>query len=151
MPTITPADALLNATSDLCETLGGDIPRSQYDKGMVDNFIAIINAKAKAHQIDKIPEERAQMEKAQAQRVAADTNKNEDVCLDEEDLEEALPKVDTPAANTRPHVGSGQHTVTREGLMTVVDISGVGYMLTSKAPPQGSSPRSFSARCQPLY
>ena len=56
MPTITPADALLTATSDLRETLEGDIPRSQYNKGMVDKFITVLNAKAKTYQIDKILE-----------------------------------------------------------------------------------------------
>ena len=66
--------------------------------------------------------------------MAADTSKSdEDVCLDEEDLKEALPKADTPAANTRSHVGSGQRSVTQEVLMTVMDISGVGYILTQKS------------------
>ena len=53
MPTITPADALLTATSDLRETLEGDIPRSQYDKGMVNKFIAVLDANAKTYPIDK--------------------------------------------------------------------------------------------------
>ena len=47
MPTITPADVLLTATSDLREALKGDITQSQYNKGMVDKFIATLNANAK--------------------------------------------------------------------------------------------------------
>ena len=47
MPTITPADAILTATRDLQEALEGDIPQSQYNKGMADKFIEILNAKAK--------------------------------------------------------------------------------------------------------
>ena len=89
MPTITTADAILTATKDLQETLEGDIPQSEYDKGMVNKCIEILNVKAKTYQIDKILEQRAQTETAQSQRVTADTNENEDICLDEEDLEEA--------------------------------------------------------------
>ena len=54
MPTITVADAILTATKDLQESLEGDIPQSQYDKGMVDKFIEVLNAKAKTYQIDKV-------------------------------------------------------------------------------------------------
>ena len=126
MPTSTPADALLTATSDLRETPKGNIPRSQYDKGMVNKFIAVLNANAKTYQIDKILEQRARTETAQAQRVAADTNEDEDACLDKEGQKEAQPESDTPAANTRSRVGSGQRSVTQEVLMTVIDISRVG-------------------------
>ena len=52
MPTITPADAIMNATRYLQEAREGDSPQSQYDKGMVDKFIEILNAKAKTYQID---------------------------------------------------------------------------------------------------
>ena len=89
MPTITPADAILTTMKDLQESLKGDIPHSQYDKGMVDKFIEILNAKAKTYQIDKILEQRAQTEAAQSQRVAADTNEDEDICLDDEDIQDA--------------------------------------------------------------
>ena len=47
MPTITPADVLMIATSDLREALEGDIPQSQYKTGMVDKFIATLNTNAK--------------------------------------------------------------------------------------------------------
>ena len=83
MPTITPANALLTATSYRQETLEGDIPRSQYDKGMVNKFIAVLNAKAKTYQVDRILKKRARTETAQAQRVAADSNESEDECLDD--------------------------------------------------------------------
>ena len=59
MPTITPDDAILTATRDLQEALKGDISQSQYNKGMVDKFIAVLSAKAKTYQIDKILEQRA--------------------------------------------------------------------------------------------
>ena len=81
MPTITPADALLTATKDLQEALKGDIPKSQYNKGMVDKFIEILNAKAKTYQIDKILDQRMRTKAAQSQRVGADTNEDEDMCL----------------------------------------------------------------------
>ena len=58
MPTNKPANAILTATRDLQEALEGDIPQSQYDKGMVDKFIEILNAKAKTYQIDKMFEQR---------------------------------------------------------------------------------------------
>ena len=66
------------------------------------------------------------------QRVSADTNEDEDICLDEHDLPETSPEQDTPAAYTRSRLGSGQRTVTQEVLMTVLDISGTGYLLTPK-------------------
>ena len=59
MPTVTPTDAILAATRDLQEALEGDTPQSQYDKGIVDKFIAVLNAKTKTYQIDKILEQRA--------------------------------------------------------------------------------------------
>ena len=110
---------------------------------MVNKFIAVLNANAKTYQIDKTLQERAQPEKAQDERVVADTNKNEDVCLDEEDLEEALLEVDTPAANTRSRVRSGQRSVTQEALTTVLDISGMGYMLTPKITSSRKFPKKF--------
>ena len=64
MPTITPADAILTATSDLPEALKGDIPQSQYDKEMVEKFITVLNANAKTYQINKILQQRAQTDKA---------------------------------------------------------------------------------------
>ena len=143
MPTITPADAILTATKDLQEALEGDIPQSQYNKGMVDKFIEVLNAKAKTYQIDKILEHRARTEAAQSQRVSADTNEDEDICLDEEDLPETSPEQDTPAANTRSRVGSGQCTVTQEVLMTVLGISGTGYLLTPKSTASRKFPKQF--------
>ena len=131
MPTITVADKILTATKDLQESLKGDIPQFQYDKGMVDKFIEVLNAKAKTYQIDKILTQRARTEAAQSQRVAADTNEDEDVCLDDEDIQETPPEPDTPAlpaAKTRSRVGSGQRTVTQEVLMNVLDISSTGYV-----------------------
>ena len=86
MPTITTADAIVTATKDLEETIKGDIPMSQYDKGLVENFMKLLNAKAKSHQIDKILEQRARIEAAQSQRVAANSNEEEDACLDKDDL-----------------------------------------------------------------
>ena len=139
MPTITTADAIMTATKDLQETLKGDTPQSQYDKGMVDKFTEILNAKAKTYQIDKILERRAQKEAAQSQRVSADTNEDEDICLDEEDLPDTSPEQDTPAANKHSRVGSGQRTVTQEVLMTVLDISVTGYLLT----PNSTASRKF--------
>ena len=143
MPTITPADAILTATSDLQEALKGDIPQSQYDKEMVEKFITVLNANAKTYQINKILEQRARTEKAQDQRMAADTTKNEDVCLDEEDLKVALPEADTPAANTSSRVRSGQRAATQEVLMTGLDISGTGYMLTPKSTASRKFPKKF--------
>ena len=55
MPMITPAE---NATRDLHEALKGDIPQSQYDKGMVEKFIVVLNANSKIYQTDKILEQR---------------------------------------------------------------------------------------------
>ena len=74
---------------------------------MVDKFIRILNAKAKIHQIDKILAQRVRTEAAQSQRVAADTNEDKDICLNDEDLQETPSEPDTPVANTRSHVGSG--------------------------------------------
>ena len=74
MPPITTADAILTATKDLTTALEGDIPQSQYDKGMTEKFIEVMNAKAKTYQIDKILESRARNGAAQAQRVAAAAN-----------------------------------------------------------------------------
>ena len=65
------------------------------------------------------------------------------MCLDEEDLEDALPKADTPAANTRSRVRSGQHTGTQEVLMAVIDISGTGYMLTPKSTASKKFPKKL--------
>ena len=56
MPTITTADAILTATRDLQDALKGDIPQSQYEKGWVNKFIKVLNAKEKTYQIDKILE-----------------------------------------------------------------------------------------------
>ena len=122
MLTITTADAILTDSRDLQDSLEGDIPQSQYDKGMVDKFIEVLNANTKTYQIDKILEQRARNETAQAQWVVADTNELEDECLDEETPEEAQPEADSPAANTRSRTGSGQRTVTQEVLFTVMDI-----------------------------
>ena len=58
---------------------------------MVNKFIEVLNAKAKTYQIDKILEQRARTEAAQAQRVVSDTNEVEEECLDEEIHEEAQP------------------------------------------------------------
>ena len=68
------------------------------------------------------------------------------MCLDEEDLKEALPEADTPAANTRSRVGSGQRSGTQEVLMTVMDISGVGYMLTPKSTASRKFPKKFFSK-----
>ena len=54
MPTITPADALLTAAGDLREAIHGGIPQSQYDKGIVDQFMAILNANDKNYQSDSV-------------------------------------------------------------------------------------------------
>ena len=78
--------------------------------------------------------------------MAADSNENEDVCLDKEDLEEALPEADTPAANTRSLVETGQHSVTQEVLMTVLDISGTGYLLTPKSTASRKFPKQFFSK-----
>ena len=59
MPTITTADAILTAARDLQDALDGVFPQSHYDKGIVEKFIEILNAKAKTYQIDKILEHRA--------------------------------------------------------------------------------------------
>ena len=59
MPTITTTNAVLTATKDLTTALEGDIPQSQYDKGMVNKFVEVMNAKAKTYQIDKILAHRA--------------------------------------------------------------------------------------------
>ena len=53
------------------------------------------------------------------------------------------PEQDTPAANTRSRVGSGQRTVTQEVLMTVLDISGTGYLLTPKSTASRKFPKQF--------
>ena len=66
MPTITTADVILTAMKDLQEYLEGDIAWSQYDKGMVDKFIEVLNAKAKTYQVDKIMAQRAHTEAAQS-------------------------------------------------------------------------------------
>ena len=84
MPTITTADAILTATKDLTTALEGDIPQSQYDKGMTEKCIKVMNAKAKTDQTDKILESRARNGAAQPQRVAAAANEDEEVCVDEE-------------------------------------------------------------------
>ena len=110
---------------------------------MVDKFIEILNANAKTYEINKILEQRAQTEAAQSKRVAANTNEDDDICLDDEDLEETQPEADTPAANTRSRVGSGQRTVTQEVLMTVMDISGVSYKLTPKSTASRKFPKQF--------
>ena len=138
MPTITTADALLTATRDLEETIKGDIPMSQYDTNLVTNFMKLLNAKAKTLQIDEILEARATTEAARAQRVATDAEE-EDACLDEEDPQETPPVPDTPAANTRSRAGSGQRTVTQEVMMTMLDISDTGYLLT----PRNTASRKF--------
>ena len=143
MSTITTADAILTATKDLIDALKGDIPQSQYDKGMVDKFIEVLNAKTKTYQIDKILEHRARNAVAQAQRVGADTNEVEDECLDKELQDEAQPEADTPAANTRSRAGSGQRTVNQKVLFTVMDISGVGYELTPKSTASRKFPKRF--------
>ena len=53
---------------------------------MVDKFIKVLNAKAKTYQVDKILAQRARTEAAQSQRVATDSNEEEDACLNKEDL-----------------------------------------------------------------
>ena len=81
-PTITPAGAIMTATSNLCKDVKGDIPCSQYNKGMVHKFIATLNANAKNYQSDSVLQQRGRDAKAKEQRVAATTNKSgEDVCL----------------------------------------------------------------------
>ena len=49
MPTITHTDALLTATGNLRKVLDRNIPQSQYNKGMVDQCMAILNANANAN------------------------------------------------------------------------------------------------------
>ena len=128
---------------DLQESLDGDIPQFQYDKGMVDKFIEVLNAKTKSYQIFKILEQRARTEAAQSQRVATDSNEEENTCLDKEDPQETPPVPDTPATNTRSRVGSGQRTVTQEVLMTVLDISGTGYLLTPRSTASQKFPKKM--------
>ena len=140
---VTPSDALLTAPSDLRKAPEGDIPQSQYDKGIVDKFIATLNANTKTYQIDTILRQRTRTEKPKEQRMAAATGESgEDVCLDESEPEEASPEADTPAANTRSRVGSSPGLVTQEFLMTILDISDMGAMLT----PQITASRKFPAK-----
>ena len=83
MPTIAPADALLTATSDLRKALDGDIPQSQYDKGMVDKFIATLNVNVKNYQNDTVLRQRVHAAKTKEQRVTAATDESgEGVCFD---------------------------------------------------------------------
>ena len=56
MPKITTADAIMTAAKDITDALKGDIPQSQYDKGMTGKFVEVLSAKAKTYQIDKILE-----------------------------------------------------------------------------------------------
>ena len=144
MPTIIHDDALLTATSDLRKALDGDIPQSQYDKGMVDKFIATLNANVKNYQNDTVLRQRVHAAKTKEQRVTAATDESgEDVCFDKLESEEASPEADTPAANTRSRVRSGQRSVTQEALTTVLDISGMGYMLTPKITSSRKFPKKF--------
>ena len=84
-----------------------------------------------------------QTKKAGEQRVAAATEESDqDVCLDESEPEDASRKADTPAANTRSPVGSSPRSVTQEVLMTMLDISGTGAMLT----PKSTASRNFPAK-----
>ena len=143
MPTIIHDDALLTATSDLRKALDGDIPQSQYDKGMVDKFIATLNANVKNYQNDTVLRQRVHAAKTKEQRVTAATDESgEDVCFDKLESEEASPEADTPAANTRSRVGSSPRSVTQEVLMTMLDISGTGAMLT----PQSTKSRKFPSK-----
>ena len=110
MPTITPADAILTATRDLREALKRDIPQSQYDKGMVDQFIATLNANTKNYQSDAVLQQRVHAAMAKEQRVAAATNESgEDVCLNDPESEEVSLKANIPATNTISRVGSSPH------------------------------------------
>ena len=64
MPTITPTDALLTAAGNLREAINGGIPRSQYNKEIFDQFMAILSANAKNCQSDSTLQQRVQIEKA---------------------------------------------------------------------------------------
>ena len=112
MPTLTPAEEILTATSHLHEAPEGDIPQSQYDKGVVDKFIAILNTNAKNHQSDAVLRHRVQTDNVKEQRVAAATvESDENVCLNKSNPNDAPPKEDMPAANTRSRVGSSKRSV----------------------------------------
>ena len=113
MPTITTADAILTATKDLTTVLEGDIPQSQYDKGMTEKFIEVMNAKAKSYQIDKILENRAIKGAVQAQRVAAAASEDDAHVVEEVECELA-PEASGPASRTRSRAGSEQRSVTQD-------------------------------------
>ena len=114
---------------------------------MVDKFIATLNVKAKTYQIDAILRQRAQTEKAKEQRVAATTNgSDKDVYLNESIPKDASPEADKPAAKTRSRMGSSPRSITQEVLMTMLDISGTGAMLTPKSTASRKFPANFSPR-----
>ena len=110
---------------------------------MVDKFIATLIANAKTYQIDTILRQRLPTEKAKEQRVAAATKESDDnVCLNESEHEEASTEADTHVFNTRSRVGYSPRLVTQEALMTMLDISGTGAMLT----PKHTGSRKFPAK-----
>ena len=109
MPTIMPVDTLLTAAGNLRIEIYGGIPQSQYNNGIVNQFMAILNANNKSYQHDSTLQQRVQSEKAKEQTVAAAIGENgEDAYLDDPEQEEALPEVYTPSANTRSCMGSNQ-------------------------------------------
>ena len=71
MPTIKPDDTLLAAAGVLQQAISGGIAKSQYDKGIINQCMAILNTNDKHYQSDSVLQQRVQLEKAKDQRMAA--------------------------------------------------------------------------------
>ena len=74
---------------------------------------------------------------------AAARESDENVCLNELEPEEASPEAEIPAANIMSRVGSSSRSVMQEVLMTMLDISRTGAMLTLKSTASRKFPAKF--------
>ena len=100
MPTLTNADALVNAANDLKAALEGGIPQTNENKAVLDKFVEIFKTNANAYQQETAISQRV-LKAAQEQRVrrAAAQYQQREVPVEFPPAQEF--QVESPAATPR--------------------------------------------------
>jgi hypothetical protein len=163
MPTLTNADALLNAANDMQTALWGGIAQTNDTKVAIEKLMEIFkqNAEREQRTQEHIGTQRVQMQEAQRQRVQIEQTTGEDenfratITQDEEDsdmesiIDDEPPELvppdpkaqQAPAFNTRARAGT--RSITQEVMLMTLDISSASKKITPSQAASRKYPLEF--------
>ena len=157
MPTITPADALIQAAADLTDVLTGVVPPPNMTRDAVDQLMTIFKQQAKKAK-DDATTQRVQKERARAERVHNEQATRPASPSTIPPLEVTYPAIDVgslqgtpiisqdeddidPAANTR--LQRQVRTLTQDCLFHMMDIPGITKPFTNQQAASRKYPLQF--------